>query len=209
MPGAEDRPGLSGGPRMRVSAVLLAGGRATRMGGTDKGLIGFQGAPLAARICAALAPQVAELMINANRNRERYRALGYKVVKDNLTGHQGPLAGMHAALLEAAHPWLLTIPCDGPFVCADYAGRMLATANQQNARLAVAHDGERAQPVYSLIHRDLADSLERFLSEGERKIDRWHAQHAFAEVDFSAEQSMFANVNTPQELAELERQAAT
>ena len=212
MPRAEDGAGLStglgtepgGGPRMRVSAVVLAGGRATRMGGTDKGLMMFQGEPLAAKICAALEPQVAQLIINANRNLERYRQLGYKVIADKLTGHQGPLAGMHAALRSTEYPWLLTIPCDGPFVCADYARRMLAAADQQNTRLAVAHDGERAQPVYSLIHRDLADSLEQFLRSGERKIDRWHAQHPFAEVDFSKEQSMFVNINTPEQLAEIE-----
>ncbi len=189
-----------------LSAVVLAGGRATRMGGADKGLICFQGTPLAAQICAALEPQVAELMINANRNLERYRKLGHKVVEDQLADHQGPLAGMHAALLEAGHPWLLTIPCDGPFVCNDYAARMFDAAKNQTARLAVAHDGQRAQPVYSLIHRDLAGSLINFLQSGERKIDRWHAQHAFATVDFSDAQSMFVNVNTPQQLAELEQQ---
>lgn len=191
-----------------LSAVILAGGRATRMGGADKGLIQFQGTPLVARICAALKPQVAELMINANRNLDPYRQLGHKVVEDRLTDHQGPLAGMHAALLEAEHPWLLTLPCDGPFVCADYARRMLDAAGEQNVRLAVAHDGERAQPVYSLIHRDLARSLAQFLSTGQRKIDRWHAQHAFATVDFSADPSMFVNINTPQQLAEIEQLSA-
>ena len=187
-----------------VSAVVLAGGRATRMGGKDKGLLVFRGKPLAAQICAALAPQVAELLINANRNFALYEKLNYPVIRDQLTDYQGPLAGMHAALCQAAHPWLLTIPCDGPFVCADYASRMLAAVDEKKLLLAVAHDGERMQPVYSLIHRDLADSLERFLQSAERKIDRWHAQHTFATVDFSDEPSMFININTPQQLAELE-----
>ena len=188
-----------------VSAVVLAGGRATRMGGKDKGLLVFRGKPLAAQICAALAPQVTELMINANRNFASYKKLNYKVIRDQLADYQGPLAGMHAALCQATHPWLLTIPCDGPFVCADYASRMLAAADEKKAPLAVAHDGERMQPVYSLIHRDLADSLERFLQSDERKIDRWHAQHTFATVDFSDYRSMFVNVNTPQQLAEIEQ----
>lgn len=187
-----------------VSAVVLAGGRATRMDGADKGLVAFRGRPLVARICAALKPQVAEVMINANRNRERYRQFGHRVVADRLPGHQGPLAGMHAALLAAEHPWLLTIPCDGPFVAADYAARMRAAAGAAGVALAVAHDGARAQPVYSLIHRDLAGSLERFLRGGERKIDLWHGQHAFATVDFSADPDLFTNINTPQQLAGLE-----
>ena len=122
-----------------------------------------------------------------------------------MRGHQGPLAGMHTALLEAAHPWVLTISCDGPFVADDYAAKMLRATDAEQVELAVAHDGERMQPVYSLIHRDLARNLEKFLSIGERKIDRWHEQHAFATVDFSENQSMFVNINTPQQLAEIEQ----
>jgi len=112
---------------------------------------------------------------------------------------------MHAALSAAAGPWLLTIPCDGPFVAGDYAAKMYAAAIAAGARLAVAHDGARAQPVYSLIHRDLADDLERFLQSGMRKIDQWHARHALASVDFSDAPAMFTNINTAQQLAELER----
>ncbi|MGI9309943.1 MAG: molybdenum cofactor guanylyltransferase MobA [bacterium] len=190
-----------------LSAVVLAGGRATRMGGDDKGLILFRGEPLAARIRDALATQAAEVLINANRNLAAYRRLGCAVVTDRLADHQGPLAGMHAALAAAAHPWLLTIPCDGPFVRADYAATLLAAAEREGVRLAVAHDGARAQPVHSLIHRDLADSLEQFLHSGERKIDRWHAQHRFALADFSTDPLMFTNINTREQLAELERSA--
>jgi len=201
-PGPRKRGGADSG--RAVSAVVLAGGRATRMDGADKGLVAFRGRPLVARICEALRPQVAEVMINANRNRERYRQFGHRVIKDRLPGHQGPLAGMHAALLAARHPWLLTIPCDGPFVAADYAARMRAAATAADVLLAVAHDGVRTQPVYSLIHRSLADSLERFLRGGERKIDLWHEQHAFATVDFSADRHLFTNINTPQQLAGLQ-----
>ena len=191
-----------------VSAVVLAGGRATRMGGVDKGLLPFMGKPLAARACSLLTPQVAEVLINANRNLGNYRRLGHRVVEDELSGYQGPLAGMHAALLAAAHPWLLTLPCDGPLVSADYARRMLAAAEAEDVLLAVAHDGERPQPVHSLIHRDLADSLAEFLRGGERKIDRWHARHDFATVDFAENKDMFATANTPQQLAELARKMA-
>jgi len=190
-----------------ITAVVLAGGRATRMGGVDKGLVVLRGRPLAAGIGAALAMQstVAEVVINANRNIAKYRRLGYRVIEDRLPDHQGPLAGMHAALLAAAQPWLLTIPCDGPFVAGDYAQRMHAAAIDAGAKLAVAHDGARMQPVYSLIHRDLSDDLEQFLQSGQRKIDKWHARHAFATVDFSATPEMFTNINTEERLAELER----
>lgn len=190
-----------------ITAVVLAGGRATRMGGVDKGLVAFRGQALAARIGAALAAQtaqVAEVLINANRNRAQYRQLGYRVIEDRLPGHQGPLAGMHAALLAAAHPWLLTMPCDGPFVAADYAAKMRAAADAAAAPLAVAHDGARLQPVYALIHRDLASDLAEFLQSNERKIDRWHARHPFATADFSATPAMFTNINTTAQLTELE-----
>ncbi len=189
-----------------LTAVILAGGKATRMGGSDKGLIRFLGKPLVERICAALNPQVSELLINANRNLDQYRQLGYKVIEDNIGGYQGPLAGMQAALLEAEHSWLLTVPCDGPHISENYAGRMIDAATAEKVHLAVAHDGDRLQPVYSLIHRNLAGSLDQFLQSGQRKIDNWFEQHTFATVDFSADRRMFANINSPQHLAELEKE---
>lgn len=190
-----------------LSAVVLAGGRARRMGGTDKGLIPFMGKPLVAQICTALQPQVAELMINANRNLPEYQQLGYSVIQDELDEYQGPLAGMHAALCIATHAWLLTVPCDAPFVADDYAEKMLTTAHAEKVQLAVAHDGNRLQPVYSLIHRDLVTSLNQFLESGERKIDRWFQQHTFATVDFSEQARMFTNINTMEQLAEAEAEA--
>ncbi|MGR3983954.1 MAG: molybdenum cofactor guanylyltransferase [Gammaproteobacteria bacterium] len=191
-------------PFAGLSAVVLAGGRAMRMGGIDKGLRDFRGRPLVARICAEIAPQVAEVLINANSNHAAYRAFGCAVIADQLRGRLGPLAGMHAALLAAAHPWLLTLPCDSAFVRPDYAARMLAAARAQNTQLAVAHDGARMQPVFSLLHRDLAAGLGEFLRAGGRKIDKWHAGHACAAADFAGELRMFINANTPQEWAEME-----
>lgn len=202
----DGRESTANAGRADITAVVLAGGRATRMGGVDKGLVAFHGRPLAAGIGAALAAQtaVAEVVINANRNRASYRQLGYRVIEDRMPDHQGPLAGMQAALSAAAHAWLLTIPCDGPFVAADYASRMRAAAIDAGAKLAVAHDGARMQPVYCLIHRDLAADLEQFLQSDERKIDRWHARHDFVTVDFSDSPAMFTNINTVEQLAELE-----
>ena len=118
----------------KITAVLLAGGRATRMGGDDKGLILFAGEPLVKKICAALQPQVAEILINANRNHAEYRRLGHRIIPDQLADYQGPLAGMHAALQAIETDWLLTIPCDGPFVAADYAAKMQAAATAKKTR---------------------------------------------------------------------------
>ena len=186
-----------------ITALILAGGRATRMGGEDKGLIQIAGKPMAQRIAEQLVPQVDHILINANRNLERYEALGHAVIEDQMTDYQGPLAGMLSGLRSMESDWLLTTPCDGPFVDAGYAAAMIRATNKGKLSLAVASDGERLQPVYCLIHHSLAASLEGFLESGDRKIDRWFAQHRYATVLFDREPSMFTNVNTPEELAEL------
>lgn len=186
-----------------ISALILAGGRATRMGGQDKGLIQLGGESITARITQQLAPQVDELIINANRNLEQYAALGYAVVSDSLGDYQGPLAGMAAGFSYIRSQWMITAPCDGPFIANDYASRMLSQAKYDSSRIVVATDGIRLQPVYALIHRTLASSLNEFLQTGGRKIDRWYTQHGYSEVPFS-DHEMFTNINTPQHLQELE-----
>lgn len=185
-----------------VTAVILAGGRATRMHGQDKGLLRLAGKTFVEQLAEQLAKQTDKIIINANRNLEQYRQTALQIVTDNLSDFQGPLAGMLAALQVIDTEWLITAPCDGPFVAADYVDKMLTAANQANVKLAVASDGEWLQPVYALIHSDLETSLIEFLQSGERKIDHWYRQHQFAEVVFDREaaDSMFTNVNTPEQL---------
>ncbi len=189
-----------------VSAVILAGGRATRMGGQDKGLIEIAGQPLVARISEQLEYQVGQILINANRNLERYKKCGFKVIIDSLDNFQGPLAGMLTALQCIDNDWLIVVPCDGPYIASDYCDRMISAASEQSVQLAVATDGERLQPVYALLHRELISSLTTFIKNGGRKIDRWYAQHPFARVDFSDSVQMFTNVNTPEQLTRIEQQ---
>lgn len=188
-----------------VTGVILAGGMARRMGGQDKGLIELAGRPMAAWILERLAPQVGGVIINANRNLERYADLGAPVVPDTLPDFSGPLAGMAAALSQAETPWIATVPCDGPFVPPDLVERLLRACAEQGAELAVAHDGERLQPVFALIPIALRPSLEDFLAEGGRKIDAWYARHAMALADFSDRRDTFVNVNTPEERDEVEQ----
>ncbi len=187
-----------------VTALILAGGRATRMGGRDKGLLTLNGRNFVNLLAEQLSPQVDAIRINANRNLADYEATGYPVIRDELEDYQGPLAGMLAGLRTIGEGWLLTVPCDGPFVARDYAKRMVSAAGDAGHKLAVASDGGRLQPVYALIHLSLADSLENFLSSGDRKIDRWYAEHDFSTVSFADAAEMFTNVNTPDDLAELE-----
>lgn len=199
-------------PLTAITGVILAGGRARRMGGRDKGLLELAGEPLVARAARLLAPQVGALLINANRNQARYAELlagRVPVVSDSVGGFCGPLAGMLAALEQTRGDFLLTVPCDSPLLRADYSDRMYAAIAAADAELAVAHDGERLQPVFALLRRELAPILRRALLAGERKIDRWYAERHMVTVDFADGKAMFRNVNTPGELTALEAELRT
>jgi molybdenum cofactor guanylyltransferase len=195
-------------PARDVTAVILAGGRARRMGGQDKGLIELNGMPLIEYALAALQGQVDTILINANRNTGRYAGMGYKVIADRHGGFSGPLAGMASALAMMQTRYLVTVPCDCPALPQDLVDRLLHARAGSGAELAVAHDGTRMQPVFALLQRSLAPGLERFLDAGGRKIDQWYAQHRVALADFSDRPGVFTNVNTPEELAQLSRTPA-
>ncbi len=179
-----------------ITGVILAGGKGRRMGGLDKGLVELDGRPLIAHVIDRLRPQVGALLINANRNTEEYRRFGFLVTEDELEDYQGPLAGFAAALRSADTDYILTVPCDGPFFPENLAKRLLSALKDNKAELAVAHDGERMQPVYALIPRALSPSLTEFLNRGERKIDRWYAIHKTALADFSDAPNSFFNINS-------------
>jgi molybdenum cofactor guanylyltransferase len=187
-----------------ITAVILAGGQGRRMGGQDKGLIEFDGQPLVAILTDRLEPQIRNIMINANRNRERYLAFGYPVVSDKLDDYQGPLAGFACAMNAVDTDFILTLPCDGPLLASDYVTRFIASQAQTGAPICVADDGERLQPVHALIRIDLLSSLNSFLDSGDRKIDRWYAMHDFAHTDFSDCADMFRNINTPSDQASMQ-----
>lgn len=187
-----------------VTGVVLAGGRATRMGGVDKGLVEVNGRPMIAWVLDVLRPQVADLLVNANRNLDRYRAFGFPVVDDGDREFRGPLAGIASGLRAAATRYVAFAPCDSPLVCGDLVTRLRTALTQENARVAVAHDGVRLQPVFALLERDLLDDLLRYLDNGGRKIDRWYAEHGYARADFSDVADSFANINAPDEKRALE-----
>jgi molybdopterin-guanine dinucleotide biosynthesis protein A len=191
-----------------VTAVILAGGRARRMEGQDKGLLELHQRALIEYPLAALKEQVDCILINANRNRGRYAALGYPVIADLRGGFHGPLAGMASALTAMRTRYLVTVPCDCPAVPGDLVARLLAARLRTDAELAVAHDGQRLQPVFALLDRALLPSLERYLDGGGHKIDQWYARHRMVVVGFSDHAEAFANVNTPEELARLSQRLA-
>jgi molybdopterin-guanine dinucleotide biosynthesis protein A len=184
--------------------VILAGGMGRRMGGQDKGLLRLHGRPLVARVVDALLPQVGSLLINANRNLDSYRALGHPVVQDTVGDFFGPLVGMASAMQAAATPYLLSVPCDSPLLPGDLCARLYRTLKSADAHISVAHDGSRMQPVFALLRRELLPDLLDYLRGGGRKIDTWYGRHRLALADFSDRSDAFLNINTPEELNNLE-----
>jgi molybdopterin-guanine dinucleotide biosynthesis protein A len=184
-----------------VTGIVLAGGQGRRMGGVDKGLVELDGMPLVAHVIARLAPQVATLVVNANRNATRYAAFGYPVVPDALDGYAGPLAGLHAGMTAAATPFVVTAPCDSPYLPTDLVARLAAAAAADRADLAVAKTLSQPHPVFALVRRELLPHLDAFLAGGGRKIDAWYSTLAVVEVGFDDEAEAFRNFNTREELA--------
>jgi molybdopterin-guanine dinucleotide biosynthesis protein A len=189
------------GTKAGITGVLLAGGQGRRMGGVDKGLQLLRGKPMAEHVIERFAPQVDELLINANQNIEQYQALGYRVIPDAIGGFVGPLAGLHRGLSEAAHPLVVTAPCDSPFLPLDLVEKLKAALDANSAELAVAKTGDQPHPVFCLCRKSVLGSLTAFLESGGRKIDWWYAQLKVAEVDF-VDEAAFRNINTREELAE-------
>lgn len=187
-----------------ITGVVLAGGQGSRMGGVDKGLQAFRGKPMVAHAIERLAPQVDELLVNANRNLDEYRSFGHRVLSDEIPGFAGPLAGFERALAHARGDLVATVPCDSPFLPADLVVRLRAALERDRAQLAVAKTGEQAHPVFCLMRRDVHGSLAAFLGAGQRKIDRWYAALAVVEVAFDDEPGAFLNINSREELAGLD-----
>lgn len=183
-----------------ITGLILAGGAARRMGGGDKGLTELAGKPLIEHALARLAPQVDALIINANRNVARYADYGHPVVTDERQGFQGPLAGMASGMKAAETEFMVCAPCDSPLLPEDLVERLFRRLREQDAELSVAHNGERLQPVFTLMRTALAGSLLAFLDGGGRKIDQWFQRHQLALADFSDQPAAFSNVNSPEEL---------
>ncbi len=182
--------------KQQLTAVILAGGKGRRLQGQDKGLIEFDGMPLIEHILIGITPQVDQILINANRNQDIYRQYGFTVIADDLADFQGPLAGLASALQRTNTDFIVSLPCDCPQVPDDYVERLCSAYLNQQAELAVAHDGQRLQPIHALIPRTLSNSLHDFLKTGERQVSRWYAKHNMALADFTDTRQSFININT-------------
>lgn len=192
-----------------ITGVILAGGQARRMGGQDKGLIEISGKAMIEHVITALQPQVNNIIINANRNHDIYAKYGIPVIADNYEGFNGPLAGMASCMKVIDTEYMITTPCDSPFVPDDLVTRMYTALQEKQADISVADSGDRIQPVFCLLKCTLLESLLAYLDSGERKIDRWFQQHVMTRVDFSDKPETFINVNTPEDIKDIETRPGT
>ena len=192
-----------------ITGLILAGGRAQRMGGIDKGLIPFHHRPLIESAINRLKPQVGSIMINANRNIEQYAAYGFPMVSDADLSFSGPLAGFAAGLKACPTEYLVTAPCDSPLLPTNLVELLVTKMTEGSFDLVYASSKDPAgktwaQPVFCLMRVSLSKSLEEFISLGDLKIDRWFKELNSSTVVFDSE-SAFANINTPEELLTLEK----
>lgn len=188
----------------QITALILAGGRGSRMGGVDKGLQTLDGEPLVQHALRRIAPQVGAVMISANRHAEVYRSYGLPVLADADTDYPGPLAGFLAGLTHCRTDWMVTVPCDTPRFPEDLVATLAAAAGGARAVVAVTEEaGERQrQSVFCLLRADLRVELAAYLAEGERKIERWLERQGCVDVLFD-DAGAFFNANTIDELRRL------
>ena len=181
-----------------ITAVILAGGQASRMNGEDKGLIIFRELPLIAHVVNITKPKVAEILISANRNLEEYANFG-RVIRDDLEGFQGPLAGISKALKVCSTPYLLVFPCDSPLIDATLIDSLIEKMEATKADICVAHDGSIMHATFALMQTKLEKNLEEFLEEGGRKMAHWYRQQSLERIDVSSHLEVLTNINRPED----------
>ena len=186
-----------------ISAVILAGGQGSRLKGVDKGWVELNKIPLVQHVINRIKPQVSEIIISANRNIEDYQQFGFPVFTDDISGYAGPLAGIFKALQRSKSEWLLTVPADSPFIPTDLTQHLAQDVG--DSKIIIVHDGERLQPTFALIHKELASSLQQFLDKGERKTRAWMLQQPYKMADFSQAKNAFMNINTEDDLKTAEQ----
>ncbi|NDO81667.1 molybdenum cofactor guanylyltransferase MobA [Citrobacter sp. NCU1] len=182
-----------------ITGVVLAGGKARRMGGADKGLLELHGKPLWKHVADNLLSQLETVVVNANRHRNIYQKSGLRVIPDSLADFPGPLAGMLSVFLQEKGDWFLFCPCDTPYIPRDLVARLKAQRN--DAAVVWVHDGERDHPTIALVNRSVQPLLQDYLQSGERRVMVFMRLAGGHAVDFSDQKDAFANVNTPEELA--------
>lgn len=183
-----------------ITAIILAGGNARRMGGVDKGLIKVNGDYLICHVLDRIKSQVEFLMINANRNIDTYNTLSDIVIQDFTDQRLGPLGGIQAGLHNCKTPYMISVPCDVPNIPLDICRRLYENLrlNDSDCSMPVTIDSEsnkRTHPAILLLKKELTQSLDLYLKSGGRKIDKWTDELKCTQVLFNDEEN-FLNINT-------------
>ena len=181
-----------------ISAVILAGGKGSRMGGKDKGLIEFRNLPLIAYAVNVAKDRVNEIFISANRSLEDYSKYG-KVIVDDLEGFQGPLAGISKALKACSSNYLLVLPCDSPMIDSTLIAALVERMEISDSDICVAHDGQIMHATFALMKSNLSESLDKFLDDGGRKMALWYRQQRTERVNVSSHLELLTNLNSPED----------
>jgi molybdopterin-guanine dinucleotide biosynthesis protein A len=185
-------------------AIIVACRRATGLGGVAKGLVLFQQKPLITHVIARLIPQVDEIIINANREVETYKASGYQVLQDEIADFAGPLAGMQLGLKYASSDYVLTAPCDSPLLPLNLAKRLQTALIEHDADIAIVVSNGNVHPVFCLCKKSVLPALNDYLSHGGRKVREWQQSLNHVYVDFSNCAEAFTNLNTQDDLTDFE-----
>ncbi len=183
-----------------ISAVILAGGKARRMGGQDKGLQILGKQSLIQHVINRLQPQIHKISINANRNQTEYAKFGFPVFSDELPDFQGPLSGMLTALEKTKSDFILFTPCDTPFFPTNLLDKLKSAIENHNTLIAYACDEEREHPVFCLMSVQLKEKLRHYLASGERRILQFMNENGGISVKFTKEEGNFENFNTLDDL---------
>tara|TARA_Y100000768_G_scaffold168102_1_gene125873 strand:+ start:2028 stop:2636 length:609 start_codon:yes stop_codon:yes gene_type:complete len=182
-----------------VSIGILSGGKSSRMGGHDKGLLDFYGKSVLLRIVNLASNFSSDVFVVANSNLDKYNKIHPYVYTDILDDFQGPLSGIYTAMSKCKNKNLIILPCDGPFIIKEYFETL--TTNKSNKDIQVIKTGNRLQPVYARINVSLLGNLENFLQSGERKIDKWYNSCGFDEICYEEDAEMFVNINSEDDIA--------
>ena len=183
-----------------ISAVILAGGKARRMGEQDKGLQILGKQSLIQHVIHCLQPQIYDISINANRSQTEYAKFGFPVFSDELPNFQGPLSGMLTALEKTKSDFILFTPCDTPFFPTNLLDKLQSAVKNDRTLIAYACDEEREHPVFCLMSVQLKEKLRHYLASGERRLLQFMKENGGISVKFTKEEGNFENFNTLDDL---------
>ena len=197
---------IPSGNKLPISVLILAGGRGSRMGGRDKGLVELNNRPFVEHALKIVGPYSDDIIISCNRNQEQYRNFSEVLVADKESDFPGPLAGIQAGLKRAKQDAMLVLPCDTPMIPADLPLRLYQAFDKHPDAISLVNDGERLQPLHAIIPTRYLDSLNEFLKGDRRGVIHWYKQHPVEEVIYQGQAEFFTNINRLEELEAINEQ---